>query len=85
MDKNLEDEGFSWHNQNHSVLLIGWGEDKDTQKPFWIVRNSYGPTWGNDGDFMLRRGVDAFGVESDAVSIEPVLCSDTSTDKCLVV
>jgi len=30
MDKNLEDEGFSWHNQNHSVLLIGWGEDKET-------------------------------------------------------
>ena len=24
-DKTLEDLGLSWHNQNHSVLLVGWG------------------------------------------------------------
>jgi len=27
------------------------------------VRNSYGPSWGMDGDFLVKRGSNDFGME----------------------
>jgi len=26
----MESRGFSWQNQNHSVMLVGWGFDDKT-------------------------------------------------------
>lgn len=37
-------------NTDHSVVLIGWGHDEKTG-PYWIVRNSFGKEWGQQGDF----------------------------------
>lgn len=25
---------------NHAVILVGWGTDKQTKEPYWIVKNS---------------------------------------------
>ncbi len=50
---------------DHTVFLIGWGFDEEKQIPYWIVRNSYGDTWGMNGDFHVRRGFDDFGIESE--------------------
>ena len=41
---------------NHSVVILGWGKDPKTGVGYWIVRNSYGPKWGMDGDFLVKRG-----------------------------
>lgn len=68
--KTLNDDGFAWTNLNHSVLVVGWGVSDDGQK-HWIVRNSYGPNWGMAGDFLMRRGHDDFGFESEQASFEP--------------
>merc|ERR1712014_73907 len=38
---------------NHQVSLIGYGEDKATN--YWLVRNSYGPEWGEQGYIRLLR------------------------------
>jgi len=54
--KTMENRGFSWENQNHSVTLVGWGFDDKTQTKYWIIRNSYNKGWGMNGDFLLRRG-----------------------------
>jgi C1A family cysteine protease len=36
----------------HAVVLVGWDES-----PFpWIVRNSWGPTWGDSGHFHAWPG-----------------------------
>jgi len=32
---------------NHAVVLIGYGTD------YWIIRNSWGEYWGNDGDAKI--------------------------------
>jgi len=68
-DKTLNDLGLAWTNLNHSVVIVGWGEDSSGQK-YWIVRNSYGSQWGQNGDFFIRRGNDDLGIESEQVAFE---------------
>eukprot|EP00356_Strombidium_inclinatum_P003629 CAMPEP_0170485226 /NCGR_PEP_ID=MMETSP0208-20121228/4534_1 /TAXON_ID=197538 /ORGANISM="Strombidium inclinatum, Strain S3" /LENGTH=279 /DNA_ID=CAMNT_0010758809 /DNA_START=1218 /DNA_END=2053 /DNA_ORIENTATION=- len=64
-DRDLEDYGIAWMNLNHSVVIMGWGTDEKTGTKYWIVRNSYGKRWGMDGDFLVRRGENDFGIESE--------------------
>ena len=45
----------------HVVQVIGWGEQKSTDgatvTKYWIIQNSWGPTWGDKGFFKLEQGV----------------------------
>jgi len=38
---------------DHNVQLVGYGEEKGNQ--YWIVRNSWGDTWGESGYIRLKR------------------------------
>ncbi|KAG5681177.1 hypothetical protein PVAND_010635 [Polypedilum vanderplanki] len=31
---------------NHAVIFSWFGTDKETNTPYWILRNSWGPEWG---------------------------------------
>jgi len=39
---------------DHVVQLVGYGVDKDFGD-YWIVRNSWSPSWGEDGYVRLKR------------------------------
>lgn len=38
---------------NHAVLLVGYGHFQNTK--YWIIQNSWGPKWGEDGFIRLKR------------------------------
>ncbi|KAL3921859.1 MAG: hypothetical protein SGILL_002521 [Bacillariaceae sp.] len=40
---------------NHAVVLEGYGTDKNTGQDYWIIRNSWSPTWGENGRIRLKR------------------------------
>lgn len=71
-----------WEKVDHSVLLVGWGEDEKTGEKFWIVQNTWGPQWGEDGFFRMRRGVDDFGIESICEAADPIII-EQATQKVL--
>jgi|Transcript_19983 cathepsin L len=50
-------------NIDHGVLAVGYGTDLETQSPYFLVKNSWGDTWGSDGYVKLGRGSkNQFGV-----------------------
>jgi len=39
---------------NHAIVLVGYGTDA-SEGDYWLVRNSWGPGWGEDGYIRLKR------------------------------
>ncbi|XP_053559745.1 cathepsin O [Bombina bombina] len=50
---------------NHAVLVTGF--DRTGDIPFWIVKNSWGTTWGKDGYVYIKMGENMCGI-ADVVS-----------------
>jgi len=40
---------------DHAVTLTGFGEDETTGQMFWLIQNSWGPFWGEQGYIKLLR------------------------------
>ena len=52
---------------DHAIQLIGYNEDGDT--PYWIVRNSWDTTWGEEGMIYLKMGENTCGVADKAAMV----------------
>jgi len=45
---------------DHAVLIVGYGMDGG--RPYWTVRNSWGPTWGEQGYIRIAMGKNMCGL-----------------------
>jgi len=57
---------------NHGVLITGWGYQKPWWKfkaySWWIIKNSWGESWGESGYFRMIFGQNMCGVDKFALS-----------------
>jgi hypothetical protein len=61
----------------HAVALVGF--DSITQS--WLVKNSWGTWWGNEGFFRIEYGVDAIASDMYGFYWEDELTTTTTTKK----
>jgi len=56
---------------DHAVLIVGWGVDSSIfgSTPYWIVKNSWGGDWGENGYFRIYRGDNVCGLANAVMTV----------------
>ena len=63
--KSLDGCSSDMSAQDHGVAVVGYGIENE--KEYWIIRNSWGESWGEDGYMRLVMGLNACGVANSAI------------------
>jgi hypothetical protein len=76
---------------NHAVVVTGWGEEiiGGRRMKYWILKNSFGEGWGENGYFKLERGSHTLDQEGFGTcglyfeSVYPVLDESAGSSACV--
>ena len=60
--KRLIDGKNNWAEVNHSITLVGYGEENGIK--YWIGMNTWGENWGEKGFFKILRGENESEIET---------------------
>ena len=60
---------------DHSISIAGYGHDDASGKDYWVIRNSWGTYWGEDGWARIVRGTNNLGIEITAEWTTPLVQS----------
>jgi len=50
---------------DHAVLMVGWGQERNMffqMTPYWIIKNSWGDSFGDSGYFLISRNKNTCGI-----------------------
>lgn len=72
--KNGSNAVYKWDGQSaveggHAVCIVGWGvaPTQSGSAPYWLVKNSWGSDWGDNGYFRILRGSNHCQIEENIV------------------
>jgi C1A family cysteine protease len=56
---------------NHGVTIVGWDDDMCSGEGAWIVKNSWGPDFGDNGYINMKYGTCLIGYAAEALNYTP--------------
>lgn len=65
---------------DHGVQLVGFGTDPTTGLDYWLIRNSWGATWGEEGYIRLQRSPDGGPCAIDSRNQDGVGCKEDPSE-----
>ena len=71
---------------NHAVTVVGYNEE-NPETPYWIVRNSWGPDWGDQGyaKIMIVDGEGVCGIQIEPTYPNIYLLHKTASRVCYII
>ncbi|ONM55304.1 Cysteine proteinase 2 [Zea mays] len=60
----FKNENVGVKDVNHAVLAVGYGVEDGV--PYWLIKNSWGADWGDEGYFKMEMGKNMCGVATCA-------------------
>lgn len=59
----FSDSGCDINDMNHGVVTVGYGTENNV--PYWLIKNSWGADWGENGYFKMIRNRNQCGIAQD--------------------